>query len=362
LSIYQRGKIWWIDYYYKGRRLREPVSESKQEAIDALKARKGDIVKGTFELKREEREWWFDEFSIEYLDHLKSTRIRWWKRELSRLKILVRFFGKRLLSEITPYHVEKYKEKRRKTVTGAGVNRELALLKAMFNKAIQWEFVKMKNPVSEVSYYPERQMERILSNDEAERLIEVAGKSLKPVLIVALNTGMRKSEILELDWKNVDFARRYIRVERSKNNRSRKIPMNSAVYEELQRARRNRSEYVFTQKRTSERLRCVASAFKTACQKAGIEGLRFHDFRHTFATNLVMNGIDLVTVKEILGHSDISMTVRYSHPSDKRKMEAVEKLVLGKELEIGESSYRVDGHNMVTIEPKLQKNKETSIN
>jgi hypothetical protein len=150
LSIYQRGKIWWIDYYYKGRRLREPVSESKQEAIDALKARKGDIVKGTFELKRESREWWFDDFMVEYLSHIKSTR-RWWKREMSRMKALVKHFGKQLLIEITPYHVEKYKEKRRKTVTGAGINRELALLKALFNKAIQWGFVKMENPVSKVS-------------------------------------------------------------------------------------------------------------------------------------------------------------------------------------------------------------------
>jgi integrase len=246
-------------------------------------------------------------------------------------------------------------------VTGAGINRELALLKALFNKAIQWGFVKMENPVSKVSYYPERQMERILSYEEAEMLVEESGESLRPVVITALNTGMRKSEILGLDWKNVDFARRYIRVERSKNNRSRKIPMNSAVYEELQKARRNRSEYVFTQKRTSERLRCVVSAFKVACRKAGLEGLRFHDLRHTFATNLVMNGIDLVTVKEILGHSDISMTVRYSHPSDKRKMEAVERLVLGKELEVGERSYRVDGHNMVTIEPKSQEKEKASI-
>jgi len=75
-----------------------------------------------------------------------------------------------------------------------------------------------------------------------------------------------------------------------------------------------------------------------------------------------MAGIDLVTVKEILGHSDISMTVRYSHPSDKRKMEAVEMLVPGKDMEVGESAYRVDGHNLVTIKARLGKNPETSIN
>ena len=361
MGIYQREKIWWIDYYYKGKRIREPVSESRQDAIDALRARQGDIVKGTFDLRRDRKEWWFDDFMDEYLNYIKSTR-RWWKREISRLNILTKYFKKFLLSEITPYHVEKYKAKRRKTVTGAGVNRELALLKAMFNKAIQWGFVRMENPIRKVSYYPERQMERILSDEEAELLVEKSGESLRPVVVTALNTGMRKSEILALRWKDVDFKRRYIRVERSKNNRSRKIPMNSYVRDELQKLRRNDSDYVFTQIKSSERLRCVASAFKTACKNAELKGLRFHDLRHTFATNLVMAGIDLVTVKEILGHSDISMTVRYSHPSDKRKMEAVEKLVPRKDIEVGECSYRVDGHKLVTIEPSLGKNPETSIN
>jgi hypothetical protein len=75
-----------------------------------------------------------------------------------------------------------------------------------------------------------------------------------------------------------------------------------------------------------------------------------------------MNGSDLVTVKEILGHSDISMTVRYSHPSDKRKMEAVEKLVPAKDMRVGERSYRVNGHNLVTIERNLEKNAKPSVN
>jgi len=197
-------------------------------------------------------------------------------------------------------------------------------------------------------------MERILSDEEAERLIESSGESLRPVVIVALNTGMRKSEILDLKWKDVNFRHRFIYVERSKNYRSRKIPMNSAVYEELRKLRLNRSKYVFTQKKSSKRLRCVASAFTIACRKVGFEGLRFHDLRHTFATNLVINGIDLVTVKEILGHSDISMTVRYSHPSDRRKMEAVERLVPGKDIEVGERSYKVDGHNSPRFGEKRQ--------
>ena len=345
MSIYQRGKIWWIDYYYKGRRLREPVSESKQEAIDALTARKGDIVKGRFELMREKREWRFEEFSAEFLKHRKSGR-RWWKKDLYRMKALIRHFGGLFLADITSYDVEKFKVERRKSVSGPSVNRELALLKSMFNAAKQWGFVCMENPLRGVRYYPECQKERILTEDEVRRLISSSGKTVRPVIVLALNTGMRKSELLELRWDNVDFKRRFIRIERSKNNRVRKIPMNSAVYGELLKLRRNGSDHIFTKEHSSEPLRCVRSAFESTCRRAGISNLRFHDLRHTFATNLVMSGVDLVTVKEILGHSTIEMTVRYSHPSDVRKMAAVEQLVSKRE----EKERRMDGHNLVTTE------------
>jgi integrase len=348
LAIYQRGNVWWIDYYSKGERLREPVSRSRKEAMEALVARRGDIVRGRFELVRKDRrETTFEEFACEYLRHLKATR-RWWKGEVSRMKSLVRHFGKTPLGEITTYDVEKYKEMRRKKLSGSGINREFALLKSMLNRATEWGFAKLgENPVSKVGYFPERQVERILTDGDAKKLVEACGPAVRPVVITALNTGMRRGEILDLRWENVDFERRFIRVERSKNGRSRKVPMNSTLAAELKLLRANGTPYVFTQ-RTGERLKSIVTAFQTACRHSGIGHVRFHDLRHTFATNLVMNGVDLVTVKEILGHSDISMTVRYSHPSDERKMAAVE-CILG--LGVVNSSLPVsegDGHNLVT--------------
>jgi len=355
LSIYQRGNTWWIDYYFKGERLREPVSSSRKEAMEALESRRGDIVQGRFELvRKDKRQTTFEEFACEYLKHLKATR-RWWKGEVSRMKSLVQHFGKMPLGEISTYDVEKYKEWRRKTLSGSGINREFALLKSMLNRASEWGFAKLsQNPVSKVGYFPERQVERILTDDEARRLVDACGPSLRPVVVTALNTGMRRGEILDLCWANVDFERRFIRVEHSKNNRSRKVPMNSTLAAELDRLRRNGTPFVFTQ-RAGERLKSIASAFATACRHSGVGHVRFHDLRHTFATNLVMNGIDLVTVKEILGHSDISMTVRYSHPSDERKMAAVGVLVgLGTERPSTLVSGG-DGHNLVTIPDSVEK-------
>jgi site-specific recombinase XerD len=104
----------------------------------------------------------------------------------------------------------------------------------------------------------------------------------------------------------------------------------------------------FTEEQIAFALRQAETGTRVAevCRKAGISELRFHDLRHTFATNLVMSGTDLVTVKEILGHSDISMTVRYSHPSDGREMGAVERLVHKRWV----AADGKDGHNLVTIQ------------
>lgn len=120
--------------------------------------------------------------------------------------------------------------------------------------------------------------------------------------------------------------------------------MNSTLVAELRRLRGNGTPCVFTQ-RAGERLKSIITAFKTACRHAEIGHVRFHDLRHTYATNLVMNGVDLVTVKEILGHSDISMTVRYSHPSDGLKMAAVECFSCQGVVESSSPVSRGDGHN-----------------
>ena len=237
---------------------------------------------------------------------------------------------------------------RKKNRVGATVNRDLALLKTMYNRALQWKFFQGENPVRGVTFFSERQKERILDDDEARRLVEASTKSLRPVVIVALNTGMRISEILSLRWGNVNFPRRFLFIERSKNGRSRKVPMNSDVLRTLAGLRRNGEEFVFAKERSSGPLRSVRTAFLNALEKAKLSNVRFHDLRHTFATNLVMNGVDLVTVKEILGHSEIAMTVRYSHPSDSRKMDAVERLVIQGKRSSDASPRGSDSHKLVT--------------
>ena len=244
------------------------------------------------------------------------------------LKRLKRFFGTEHLTAITPECVAEFRRVRlnRDGVTDRTVNRDLQEMKAMFNRVIRyrrWRGV-LENPVAYVAFAKERnERVRFLEPIEIDRLLEVACPHLRPIILTALHTGMRRGEILSLHWPSVDFTRRVIRVEDSKNGEGRHIPMS----DELRRVfgslpSRQRGEHVFPSPVASRRgegskpLTDIKTAFLRALRDAGIQDFRFHDLRHTFASHLVMNGADLNTVRELLGHKNLKRTfgTRISHP------------------------------------------------
>ena len=147
----------------------------------------------------------------------------------------------------------------------------------------------------------------------------------KSFLIIALNTGMRRNEILSLKWDNINIPKRYIYIENSKSGRSRKVPMNELVVEAVNQIDQI-SEFVFFNTSTKTHIKDIKTGFKAACRRAKIKGLRVHDLRHTAATRMIEAGVDLVTVSKILGHSSIQMTMRYAHPTPENMQRAVNKL------------------------------------
>lgn len=222
--------------------------------------------------------------------------------------------------------IEKYKAKRLEKVAPATVNRELACLKHMYTKAIVWDFVKT-NPVKRVKSLKEPPGRlRYLKQAEFEALFETCADYIKPILITALNTGMRKGEILKLKWADVDLKNRKITVIETKNNESRIVPINNTLYQELLSLfEKAKSEFVFTDSNGLP-FGDIKKSFSAAVKRAGLENFRFHDLRHTFGSYLVMQGADLKTVQRIMGHKDIRMTLRYAHLSPRYVQEAVESL------------------------------------
>ena len=286
------------------------------------------IAKGEYLGVYEEKKIPFDKYAEQYLDYSKankawSTYNRQDRISIARLKA---YFKDKYIYEITPQMIEKYKAKRLEKVKPATVNRELACLKHMFTMAIKWGYVKT-NPAKEVKLLKEPPGRlRYLKPEEVKALLASCPDHIRPIVVTALNTGMRKGELQELKWADVDFKNRKITVINAKNNESRVIPINKTLYNELYPlSKRSKGEYVFSDK-NGRPYGDIKKSFLKALEKAEIEDFRFHDLRHTFGSYLVMQGVDLKTVQQIMGHKDIRMTMRYAHLSPEHVQKAVETL------------------------------------
>lgn len=335
MGVYPRGKSWYIDYYFRETRVREKAGKTRRQALVALAARRKDIYEGKFNLDiRREKKVLFDDLCREFLAYSKTNK-RSYERDVLSVKMLKQAFGGRYLHQITPKMVENYKAQRKvsfshkmkRMLSPATVNRELACLKTMFNKAMEWGMGET-NPAAKIRLLREPKGRlRYLTEGEAERLVECCAEHLRPMVVTALNTGMRSGEILKLRWEEVDFENQIIYVTDSKNGEQRQIPMNSTLTETLQAIKLGTpSPWVFFKHNGKPYIRIPRRSFEKAKRKAGIKDFRFHDLRHTFASWLVMRGVDLTTVGELMGHKSFEMTLRYAHLSPKHKRFAVEVL------------------------------------
>ena len=327
---------WICEITLGGKRVRRFVGYTKEQArnalakmrIDKLDERLGFKNPGNGEAVP------FKVFAESIIETSKKQGKRSWQRDEFSLAHLDEFFKEKTLGDIGPERVEEYKSKRRGEVSPATVNLELAFLKSIFNKAVRFGKIG-KNPISDVEKFKlNNARERILDAAEARRLVKCANPTLRPILVVALNTGMRRNEILTLRWPDINFSKGFILIEDSKSGKSRKVPMNRLVREILRdRPKHSGSDFVFSNPETKTRLKDVNGAFTTARTKAEIKGLRLHDLRHTFATWWIATGGDLVALSKILGHSTIQMTMRYAHPTPEIMRMGVERV--GEYLEPG---------------------------
>lgn len=212
----------------------------------------------------------------------------------------------------------------------ATVNRNIATIKHMFTKAVEWELVDEETykRIQKVKLLAENNRRlRYLSGEECASLVSALPARIRPIVITVLSTGMRKGEILSLQWeKNIDLKNGLILLEVTKNGDRRECPINETLKNCLGKLVRHiTSPYVFVNE-NGERVKDIKRAFNSALRKVGIKDFHFHDLRHTFASQLVMGGVDLTTVKELLGHKTLTMTLRYAHLAPGHKLDAVEKL------------------------------------
>lgn len=335
MKIVERDGNYYLDFYFRGRRVREKVSSSKGAAVRARSVREGEILQGRFRIVPKRGAPKFDAHADKYSQlvsiHKRGHHVERYIIE----KTLKPEFGKLRVSDLTAEDAEKYKAKRSRCVKPATVNRELTLAKHIMNKAVEWKLIA-DNPFRGVrNLKVQKSIERILEPDEELKLLaacdRVRAGYLRPVVVLALNSGMRRGELLALEWTRVDLNQRMIRVINAKSDAGdRIIPMNATVHLLLsERTKTATSPLVFpSNRKPGERFVDLKKGFHKAVALAGIPHVRFHDLRHTFATRLVRAGVDIVTVQNLLGHSRITMTARYAHSLADVKIAAVSKLDL----------------------------------
>jgi len=262
------------------------------------------------------------------------------------------YFGEHtLLANIRYVDLETYRNRLKQKPTFYGkarkestINREMSCLNHIFTKAVEWDMIE-QSPFSKgkpLLLKENNTRLRFLREDEIIRLLNSSPKYLRNIIECALNTGMRRGEILSLKWDQIRNG--FIYLKETKTKEPRQIPINNtleALFKNIRKENGLKSKYVFLYdgqiieaksgkgrkpKKEPQPVRNIKKAFKSALKRAGINDFRFHDLRHTFASQLLMKGGSLKDVQELLGHKTMTMTLRYAHLTQEHKRKAVNLL------------------------------------
>ncbi len=273
----------------------------------------------------------FKDAAREYLEWSKAHK-RSWQTDEHWLKRLREVFTGKTLDDITPEAVERFKQKLIQTRTKATVNRHLALLRHLFNRRIEDYGYAGRNPVRKRTMFSEQNTRtRWLSPEEEGRLLTVVPAPYAAFCKVALYTGARRGELLAARWDQVDTKRGLLTLPTSKSGKPRYIELSSVVLDTLARIPRHLGE-----PRIFPDCRNVTRHFPGWVEAAGLPGkVTLHTLRHTYASRLVLAGVDLVTIRELGGWSEkggLALVQRYAHVAEGLKRDAVEALARGTRL------------------------------
>lgn len=354
MGLYRRGKIFWFTIMQDGKRIQlSTKTDNKKLAEKAFARALLDVKEGPRpEKEHTTQHYTFMDLTQKYIAWAEGRQRSWKLSKEYMVRQLTRRFMNCDLTYFNTSTVEEFQTERlKKGNKPATVNRLIATLSHMFTKALDWEMITEATlkSIRRVKHLPENNRRlRYLSKEECKALLDACDVHLKPIVATAMNTGCRKSEILSLRWdNNIDLRHGFILLDKTKNGDRREIPINSTLRAVFQGVpRRLDVPYVFYDPSNGKPYKDVKTSFPRACKKACIQDFRFHDLRHTFASHLVMAGIDITTVKELLGHKDLKMTLRYTHLAPTHKVKAVD--VLDAALS-GKSVENTNCYNFATV-------------
>ena len=341
------NKRYYFRFMIRGKEYNRAVPEATSlkaaEKVEAVL--KAELLQGRYDLAENRGEMLFEELVDKYKEYAKNNK-KTWQTELCKVNKIAEYFRGMRLKDITPSVIEKFKTERKNSiskngteVSGATVNRDLALISRMFSIAVLNKWTNENPALScRVKRFQEsNEIIRYLSDAQEKRLINTCSNRysyLKPIVLTAIQTGMRFSEIMNLKWKdNVDLKNGYITLTKdmTKSNKKRIIPMSSVLLKELNELSINKSrEYVFANPNTGKPYSDVRDSWNTVKKLAEIpDEFRFHDLRHHMATKLMDKNVNVGVIKDLLGHCSLAITQKYAHAKDSTKRRAVELLAEG---------------------------------
>lgn len=328
------------------------LAEAREYAMTIIVTAKNDNLNLPHTKKQQNKNTTLAEFVQGHYGEWRLANRKTAQKDLERIKsIFFTNFGNKILSEILPADIEIWRTKRlNNNIKPATINRDLCILKSLLSTAVTWDIIE-KNPISKIKPLKidnaakvrflnniEEQVLRDTITKREQRLKQLQkntnkynGDHLKPMVLLSINTGIRRGELLSLTWDNIDLQHAMLTITGSttKTGKTRHIPLNKEalqVIKQWQKTTNAKCGLIFPNKNGCK-FANIHTAWKKLLKSAKIENFRWHDLRHHFASKLVMAGVDLNTVRELLGHSDIKMTLRYAHLAPEHKAQAVAKLL-----------------------------------
>ena len=314
-TIESRGAYQWrVKIRRRGYPIQTRTFETKAAAERYAREIESEMDRGVFVSRTEAENTTLSELLNRYLEEVTAKK-KGAHAESYRIRALLRHsLAFRIVATIRGSDIAAYRDERLATVTPPTVKRELVILGHLFETARKEWGIHVDNPVRMVRPPASaKPRERRLQGKEEEKLLKACGKArnpyLAPIVRLAIETGMRRSELVKLHWEHVDIKRRTAHLPDTKNNEPRTVPLSTAAVQALKALPRAINGQVFPGITTE----AVKLAFARAIARAGIEGLRFHDLRHEATSRLFERGLNIMEVSAITGHKDLSMLKRYTH-------------------------------------------------
>ena len=320
--IYQRGKTWYLDYRVDGEHIRKPIGTNKKLAEVALKDIELKLFKGEIKAPKPKKKIleFIDEFLKSYKATMKPTTYNRYRAVMDHFTAFLEDNeALKTLDQVSPAHIEQFKLYRLESVTHKTANFELSVVRTLFNHAKKFGYIG-KNPVTNIQKIrTSRKQPRFFSEEEIAAIMEVCDDYFKALFSTLLCTGIRRGELKFLEWSDIDFEKGIIKIQvkdywEPKGRRSREIPIHDKLRSILEKHKQKygNNRWVFT-KDNGEQLDHLWRRFQSILKKADVKDATVHTWRHTFASHLVMAGVDVPTVQKLMGHRDIQTTMIYAH-------------------------------------------------